>query len=69
MRPRTSRGAPEWSGGKDLYMGSPVLVAGKVSGIIGSVPEAPKGSRGPPEEPTCLGGLHGLKGGALAYMD
>ena len=36
MRPRTSRGVPEWSGGKDLYMGSPVLVTGKVSGFIGN---------------------------------
>jgi len=38
MRSRTSRGVPEWSGGKDLYMGSLVLVAGKVSRIIGIVP-------------------------------
>ena len=37
MRPQTSRGVPEWSGGKDLYMGSLVLVAGKVSRIIGIV--------------------------------
>ena len=32
MRSRTSRGVPEWSGGKDLYMGCPVLVTKKVSG-------------------------------------
>ena len=38
MRSRTSRGVPEWSGGKDLYMGSPVLVTGKVLGFIGNVP-------------------------------
>ena len=38
MRSRTSRGVPEWSGGKDLYMGSPVLVTGKVLGSIGNVP-------------------------------
>ena len=38
MRSRTSRGVPKWSGGKDLYMGSPVLVTGKVSGFIGNVP-------------------------------
>ena len=37
MRPRTSRGVPEWSGGKDLYMGSLILVAGKVSRFIGIV--------------------------------
>ena len=46
MRSRTSRGVPEWSGGKDLYMGSPVLVTGKVSGEIGNVPGPPGGSRG-----------------------
>ena len=38
MRSRMSRGVPEWSGGKDLYMGSPVLVTGKVSGAISNVP-------------------------------
>ena len=46
MRSRTSRGVLEWSGGKDLYMGSPVLVTGKVSGFIGNVPGPPGGSRG-----------------------
>ena len=46
MRSRTSRGVPEWSGGKDLYMGSPVLVTGKVSGAIGNVTGPPGGSRG-----------------------
>ena len=46
MRSRTSRGVPEWSGGKDLYMGSPVLVTGKVSGFFGNVPGPPGGSRG-----------------------
>ena len=46
MRSRTSPGVPEWSGGKDLYMGSPVLVTGKVSGAIGNVPGPPGGSRG-----------------------
>src|SRR5918994_3120009 len=46
LRFRTSRGVPEWSGGKDLYMGSPVLVTGKVSGVIGNVPGPPGGSRG-----------------------
>ena len=46
MRSWTSRGVPEWSGGKDLYMGSPVLVTGKVSGDIGNVPGPPGGSRG-----------------------
>ena len=37
MRTRTSQGIPEWSGGKDLYMGSPVSVTGIVSGVIGIV--------------------------------
>ena len=46
MRSWMSRGVPEWSGGKDLYMGSPVLVTGKVSGFIGNVPGPPGGSRG-----------------------
>ena len=46
MRSRMSRGVPEWSGGKDLYMGSLILVAGKVSRIIGIVPGVPKGVRG-----------------------
>src|SRR5918995_289254 len=46
MRSRTSRGVPKWSGGKDLYMGSPVLVTGKVSGDIGNVPGPPGGSWG-----------------------
>ena len=46
MRSRTSRGVLEWSGGKDLYMGSLILVAGKVSHFIGIVPGVPKGVRG-----------------------
>ena len=46
MRSRTSRGVPEWSGGKDLYMESPVLVTGKVSGFSGNIPGPPGGSRG-----------------------
>ena len=46
MRSRTSREVPEWSGGKDLYMGSLILVAGKVSHFIGIVPGVPKGVRG-----------------------
>ena len=46
MRSRTSRGVPEWSGGEELYMGSPVSATGKVSGVTGIVPGPPKGSRG-----------------------
>ena len=59
MRSRTSRGVPEWSGGEDLYMGSPVLVPGKVSGAIGNVPGPPEGFGGPPGGATSLGGLRG----------
>ena len=63
MRSRTSREVPEWSGGKDLYMGSLILVAGKVSRFIGIVPGVPKGVRGSTK------GVHmGCKGCALAYM-
>src|SRR3954465_11066613 len=46
MRSRTSRGVLEWSGGTDLYIGSPVLATGKVSGVIGIVPGPLEGSRG-----------------------
>ena len=38
MRSRTSRGVPEWFGGKDLYMGSPNLATRKCSGFFGIVP-------------------------------
>ena len=46
MRSRTSREVPKWSGGEELYIGSPVLATGKVSGVIGIVPGPPEGSRG-----------------------
>ena len=59
MRSRTSRGVPEWSGGKDLYMGSPVLATGRVSGVTGNVPGPPEGSGGPPGGATSPEGLHG----------
>ena len=74
MRSRTSRGVPEWSGGKDLYMGSLVLVAGKVLRIIGIVSGVPKGVRGSTKGSTCPGGPHAPGGHmgcgvcALAYM-
>ena len=59
MRSRTSRGVPKWSGGKDLYMGSPVLVTGKVSGFTGSVAGPPERSGvhqvGPPAPEGCMG--------------
>ena len=37
MRSRTSRGVPEWSGAKELYIGSAVSAIGKVSGSPGIV--------------------------------
>ena len=46
MRSRTSRGVPEWSGGEELYIGSPVSATGKVLGVTGIVPGPPEGSRG-----------------------
>ena len=49
MRSRTSRGVPEWSGGKELYIGSAVSAIEKVSGVIGIVPGPPEGSRGSTE--------------------
>ena len=46
MRSQTSRGVPEWSEGKELYMGSKVSAIGKISGVTGIVPGPPEGSRG-----------------------
>ena len=54
-----SRGVPEWSGGKDLYMGSPVLVAEKVSGLSVMYWDHREGPGGPPSGATSPGGLHG----------
>ena len=42
----TSRGDPEGSGGKDLYMGSCQTDTGKFQGHIGIVPGPPEGFRG-----------------------
>src|SRR4051812_49231208 len=63
MRSRTSRGVPEWSGGKDLYIGSMVLATGSVLDITGSVPGPPEVSGGPPSGATIPGGLLGLSVG------
>src|SRR3954463_9889105 len=52
MRSRTSRGVPEWSGGKDLYMGSPVLVTGRVSGLSVTYRDHREGPGGPPSGAT-----------------
>ena len=37
MRSRTSRGVPEWSGSKELYIGSAVSAIGTSFGVIGIV--------------------------------
>ena len=50
---------PEWSGGKDLYMGSLVLVAGKVSGLSVMYRGHREGPGGPPSGATGPRGLHG----------
>src|SRR3954469_9085519 len=68
MRSRTSRGVPEWSGGKELYIGSAILAIGTSFGVIGIVPGPPEGSRGPPGGATCFGGHMGLRGCALAHL-
>ena len=46
MRSWTSRGDPEGSGGKDLYMGSCQTDTGKFRGHTGIVPGPPEGFRG-----------------------
>src|SRR3954469_24736841 len=46
MRSRASREVPEWSGGKESYIGSVVSAIGKDSGVTGIVPGPPDGSRG-----------------------
>src|SRR4051812_32393096 len=48
MRSRTSRGVSEWSGGKELYIGSAVLAIGTSFGVIGIVPGPPEGPGGSP---------------------
>ena len=66
MRSQTSRGAPEWSGGKYLYMGSHILATGKVSGFPVVYREASRRFQKPTEESgspsrvqPCPEGLHG----------
>ena len=46
MRSRTSRGVLEWSGGKELYIGSAISGIRTSFGVIGIVPGPPEGSRG-----------------------
>ena len=49
MRSWASRGVPEWSGGKDLYMGSCHTDTGRFRGHTGIVPGPPEGFRGSTE--------------------
>ena len=46
MRSQTSQGVPEWSGGKELYIGSAISAIGTSFGVTGIVPGPPEGSRG-----------------------
>ena len=46
MRSRMSRGVPEWSGGKELYIGSAISGIRTSFGVTGIVPGPPEGSRG-----------------------
>ena len=69
MRSRTSRGVPEWSGGKELYIGSAISGIGTSFGVIGIVPGPPEGSRGSSGwGHLSRGGHMGCRGCALAYM-
>ena len=61
MSSRTSRGVPEWSGGKELYIGSQVSAIGKVSGVSVLYRDHRKGSVGPPGGATYPRRPHGLK--------
>lgn len=69
MRSRTSRGAPKWFGGKDLYTGSPILATRKVSGFsrycTGKLLE---GSGSPPRVRPRPKGLHGLRGDVMSLL-
>ena len=65
----TSRGAPEGSGGKDLYMGSCQTDTGLVLGVIGIVPGPPKGfQRSTRWGHLPRGATWAVRGCDLAYM-
>src|SRR3954466_8843938 len=61
MRSRTSRGVLEWSGGKELYIGSAVSAIGKVSGSPILYRDHRMGPGGPPGGATHPGGPHLLQ--------
>src|SRR3954466_12776620 len=46
MRSRTSREVPDWSGGKELYIGSVVSATGSDLGVTSIVPGPPDRSQG-----------------------
>ena len=50
----------EWSGGKDLYMGSHHTVTGIIRGLPVLYRDPRRGSEGPPGGSTCPGGPYGL---------
>ena len=60
MRSRTSRGVLEWSGGKDLYMGSHHTVTGIIRGFTDIVPGPLEGFRGSTGRVHLPGGPYGL---------
>ena len=61
MRSRTSRGVPEWSGGRELYMEVKFRPPGKFRGLSALYRDHRKGPGGPPGGATYPGGPHGLK--------
>ena len=63
MRSQTSRGVPEWSGGKELYMGSRVSAIGKFRGSPVLYRAHRKGPGGPPGGATYPRGPRGLNWG------
>ena len=53
-------GVPEWSGGKELYIGSAISAVGTSFGVTGIVPGPPEGSRGSTGWGHLPRGPHGL---------
>ena len=69
MRSGISRGAPEWSGGKDLYMGSHIQGSGKVREFSVEYREGSRRFRGFHHGAQRPGkGPHGPRGGATTHM-
>ena len=69
MRSQTSRGVPEWSGGKDLYIWEVLFWSPeKFRALSVLYRECRKGSGGPPRGSTCPGATWAVGVCALAYM-